>query len=486
MVSILRHPLGRALNLGRRTAWDHAAAWLLADPRCNTLDDTSLRHSLETAINRNLEIELLLTAVRKHLLLTAPTALQQPAVRAFVFSLIKQCALNGHVFFSTQEENDAVESLFSQLCSGALQPQANRIDRTFLLLALYRPLEEIVDALPMEVRDLDLPPEFVYYVRQHVAAEKEVHALTGNIHSYERIQDETSLKVSAQYEDYPYPKWDFFRLPSPGHGLEPMRGYFSASTLRALDGPIDVLIAGCGTGERAIQSAVGFPKANVLGIDLSRTSLAYAIRMARLWRVPNVRFEQLDILQVDRLLDCQFDMIECIGVLHHMADPMTGWRALVNCLKDGGFMSIHVYSKLARREVSDIRETVTHEGVDRDYIRCVRRELMVSNPALIDKLAARNDFFDIYRCKDLLFNVSEQHFTVPQLAAYLQKLRLEFHGFRTPPFVDNALWTRFPHGHSARDLAAWAVFEERNPDAFKSNDGYAFWCRKKLGAHASR
>ena len=42
-----------------------------------------------------------------------------------------------------------------------------------------------------------------------------------------------------------------------------------------------MLIAGCGTGQHAIETAQRFPAARVLAIDLSLTSLAYALRKTR-------------------------------------------------------------------------------------------------------------------------------------------------------------------------------------------------------------
>jgi SAM-dependent methyltransferase len=43
---------------------------------------------------------------------------------------------------------------------------------------------------------------------------------------------------------------------------------------------IDILIAGCGTGQHAIETAQRFAGANVLAIDLSLGSLAYARRLS--------------------------------------------------------------------------------------------------------------------------------------------------------------------------------------------------------------
>ena len=49
------------------------------------------------------------------------------------------------------------------------------------------------------------------------------------------------------------------------------------------------------------------------------------------------------------MLNKKFDIIESAGVLHHMADPVAGWRTLTNCLKPNGLMKIGLYSNLARQ-----------------------------------------------------------------------------------------------------------------------------------------
>lgn len=76
---------------------------------------------------------------------------------------------------------------------------------------------------------------------------------------------------------------------------------------------------------------------------------------------------------------------------------------------------------------------------------------MTENAGQIDRLAARNDFFHLSRCRDLLCDVREHHFTIIELTRCIDDVRLD---------------------------DAWGRFEEPNPYAFKADDGYAFWYRK--------
>src|SRR5690606_839498 len=134
--------------------------------------------------------------------------------------------------------------------------------------------------------------------------------------------------------------------------------------LAFMDGEFDVLIAGAGTGKQALQSAFAYgPKARLLATDLSAPSLGYADCAAKRYGVDNIEFMVADILDLDRL-DRQFDIIECVGVLHHMADPWAGWRKLVSRLKPSGLMYVGLYSATARANFGILREQPDYPGPD--------------------------------------------------------------------------------------------------------------------------
>ena len=97
-------------------------------------------------------------------------------------------------------------------------------------------------------------------------------------------------------------------------------------------------MAGCGTGQHPISTAARFRNSQVIAVDLSLSSLAYAQRKTEELGIKNIEYIRSDILNLKKL-DKQFDIIESVGVLHHMNDPMAGWKALVDCLKDGGVIA---------------------------------------------------------------------------------------------------------------------------------------------------
>ena len=71
---------------------------------------------------------------------------------------------------------------------------------------------------------------------------------------------------------------------------------------------------------------------------------------------------QADILDLGKF-NKQFDIIESLGVLHHMDNPIQGWKVLTDCLKPGGLMKIGLYSELARQHIVEIREEIRQKGI---------------------------------------------------------------------------------------------------------------------------
>src|SRR5262249_5182171 len=153
------------------------------------------------------------------------------------------------------------------------------------------------------------------------------------------INDDVSVKVQRQYEENPYPKW--VRTAPIGKRVSfnrKMRLHFPLVGFRNLaDGRLDMLIAGCGTGQHAIETAQEYIGVRILPIDLSAASLAYAKRKTAELALDNIEYAQADILQLGSL-GRRFDVIEASGVLHHLADPFAGWSILLGLLKEDGVM----------------------------------------------------------------------------------------------------------------------------------------------------
>ena len=70
----------------------------------------------------------------------------------------------------------------------------------------------------------------------------------------------------------------------------------------------------------------------------------------------------------------RFDLIEAVGVLHHLADPYAGWRVLLSLLRPGGFMLLGLYSAPARRNLAGIARPASRReyGTSADDVRRAR------------------------------------------------------------------------------------------------------------------
>jgi SAM-dependent methyltransferase len=231
---------------------------------------------------------------------------------------------------------------------------------------------------------------------------------------------------------------------------------------------VQILIAGCGTGQHSIESAQRLVGVETLAVDLSLTSLCYAQRKSRALGLTNLHYAQADIMQLGAI-GRSFDLIEASGVLHHLADPLAGWRVLVSLLRPRGIMRVGLYSELARGDVLAVQAFIAERGYgsSADDIRRFRQELMATGSEMASKMASEHrDFFSISECRDLLFHRQEHRFTLPQIGAFLAECGLRFLGFELEGPVLGQFRRRFPDPGALTDLELWHAFETENPRTF--------------------
>ena len=81
-------------------------------------------------------------------------------------------------------------------------------------------------------------------------------------------------------------------------------------------------------------------------------------------------------------------------------------------------------------------------------------------------------------CRDLLFNVMEHRFTLPQIGAFLARHALSVIGFEAEPELIELFQRQFPKAEIT-DLQQWQTFELANPLAMRRYM-YVFTVRKDL------
>jgi 2-polyprenyl-3-methyl-5-hydroxy-6-metoxy-1,4-benzoquinol methylase len=437
-------------------------------------NDIFLQSALQTTIIRGATLELFLTHLRSVLLRLADADILDLGdvddnIVSLFCALAQECFLNEYAYGLTGQETQRASRLRDIL----LQNLSAGSEISPLLLAAvgaYFPLHSLPSAKSLLAQAW--PPYAADLLRQQLAEPLEEAEDARAIPTLTAIDDQTSLQVMRQYEESPYPRWVINPLAGFGGKLRAER----ADTDALCE---EILIAGCGTGEHPLDVAQKSPGARILAVDLSRPSLAYARRKTREEGLRNIEYAQADILQLGTI-GRSFDRIEAVGVLHHLADPKAGWRVLLSLLRPNGVMRIGLYSETARRPLVDAQAIIAKEGyrATTDDIRAMRQRIIRErDDARWNLLLSTVDFYSISGCRDILFNVMEHRFTVPEIAACLDEFGLSFLGFELDPKIIEKFREQYPGADAIRNLDHWNAFEAANPQTFPNM--YMFLVRKK-------
>lgn len=376
-----------------------------------------------------------------------------------------------YIFALDQDEQEDVEAIRDDI-NYYNPPRLADI----LLYALYEPLTSLTNI--EEIKTVLGDEGLLDFLRIHITDYETRLDIKKTIQSLTPIENDVSEAVREQYETFPYPRWGKVgeNVNSAGHvsflGEERTKAISKAGA--------KILIAGCGTGQQACEYAIAFPNASILAVDLSQTSLSYAISKKKEHGLNNIEFRQGDILQLGEHLKPEYDMIISTGVLHHMKDPELGWSVLNGLLKSGGIMRIALYSEIARTSLVRAQEIIRKKrfGHDAQGIRDFRSNI----DALLKKddaklITSTSDYYKMSECRDALFHVQEHLFSVPRIQAALDKMGLEFYRFENiPPNLTEQYKRAFPDNPEMDNLDYWHKFEQKNRLAFLQM--YRFFCFK--------
>lgn len=444
---------------------------------------------LEKTLNVDAELEIFLTRIRRALLLDRQHGNASGDARlALIRSLAHQGANNEYVFSLDAAEQRRVDELRDDIerITPSIDGPNPDLERKLCLFGMYDGFYSLScrERLGGMARAA-WSERFLPLLDKTLTFLLEEEKIKPGIKSIGMIADRTSQLVRSQYEENPYPRW--LSLPdlkktSIRHVLKQFFPHFTPPPI--VDGSIEILIAGCGTGKQPIREALTYKDVEVLAVDISTSSLAYAIRMARKYGATNIRFMQGDILNLASL-QRRFPVIECSGVLHHMEDPLAGWKVLSGLLMKDGLMSIGLYSETARKDLNAAPNEFRSAGLapTRDSIRKHRSGILtrlargeISRSSILNN----DDFYSTSGCRDLLFHVQEHRFTIPQISQALIELDMKFIGFKFPAAKDrdikNLYLSHFPSDREMTNLSCWDQFENMYPNTFLLM--YQFWCQK--------
>jgi len=257
----------------------------------------------------------------------------------------------------------------------------------------------------------------------------------------ETSQD-TSAAVERLYDTYPFPPEPLLDEPPPGYNWRWnwLAAYNFCTGQKPPRQDIRILDAGCGTGVGTEYLVHLNPQASVVGIDLSSGALSVATERCRRSGAARVEFHHLSLYDAAQL-EGEFELINCVGVLHHLPDPIRGIQSLAAKLAPGGLMHIFVYAELGRWEIQLMQKAIALlQGNQRgDYTDGVQvgRQIFASLPENNRLVKREKERWSMENHRDANFadmyvHPQEIDYNIDTVFELIGASGLEFIGFSNP------------------------------------------------------
>lgn len=421
----------------------------------------------------DLKIERFLKYLRKNILINISSVKNKKSTLIVINAIAKQCFINEYIYNIDEIEKKAIKELEKKISNNIKFKASTDICLGISCLAAYKSLnnykwsKKILNYV--EIEDL---------VKQQIKENATEENIKKEILSHD-ISNAISKKVKNQYENNPYPRWTKISLYNePKNILSYVNNnnlFVDEKKLKNWNN-LNILVAGCGTGQHAITTATKFINSQITAIDLSANSLSYAKRKANELEIKNIDFIEMDILDL-KYFGKNFEIIESVGVLHHMENPFNGWKALVNTLKPDGLIMIGLYSALARIHIKKIRKKIIKikNTISNDDIKLFREEVINLENDDYELIKQSPDFYSMSSIRDLIFHTQEHTFTISEISKYIKDLDLKFCGFENREIIK--LFTKiYSKNKDLYNLKLWDKFENENYRIFAGM--YQFWCQK--------
>ena len=442
-----------------------------------TIKNELFHLTLQKALFRDKFLEKFLCHIRKEILLLTKNKNKNENLiqefKDFLISFAEQSFLNEYLFFQSDEEIKIINDLKNEI-----ENDKNINELYISILGCYLPLNSskiIIDKLVKYTSKSDLFNDLVQIQIKDAIKENE---LKSTINSLDNISDNISKKVREQYEENPYPRWRYADTVPKNKFLTLLNNNIKPNKIISKDNNLkrNILIAGCGTGQHLVNTS-SYDNSNILAVDLSLSSLAFAKRKMQELNLSNVEFLHSDILNLKNL-NKKFSVIECVGVLHHLKDPEKGLKILLDILDQKGYLKLGLYSEFARKHIVETRELIKKYNIKSNILEIRKFREIIKNDKdnkSFHKLNYNYDFYSTSNVRDLIFHVQEHRYTLPKISKFLKKYNLEFLGF-TNSSNKKAYSKFYPNDLKCTSLENWNKFEINNPDIFKQM--YQFWVKK--------
>ncbi|HEY9618997.1 MAG TPA: class I SAM-dependent methyltransferase [Crinalium sp.] len=248
--------------------------------------------------------------------------------------------------------------------------------------------------------------------------------------------------VAKLYDTYPFPPEPLLDSPPPGYNWRWnwLAAYNFCTGRKPATEAIRILDAGCGTGVGTEYLVHLNPHAQIVGLDLSAGALAVAKERCQRSGADRVEFHHLSLYDVEQIPG-EFEMINCVGVLHHLPDPIRGIKALAPKLAPGGIMHIFVYAEQGRWEIKLMQEAIAllqgnKRGDYRDGVQVGRQifSALPENNRLVkrelERWSLENQRDECFA--DMYVHPQEIDYNIDTLFELIDASGLEFIGFSNP------------------------------------------------------
>jgi Tfp pilus assembly protein PilF/SAM-dependent methyltransferase len=371
---------------------------------------------LQAAPISDVDVERFLTVMRAALLQRAQaSAVLDEATIGLCASLARQCFLNEYVFLETDDERSRVHALHTAI-GNALRGNEPIAGQQLAMLAAYRPLYRVDSAAELQKRSW--PASMAALLHQQIEEPLREIALISGLEA----ATPNAMSTAEVLQEGPSPRWvkavTTLRARPVDAAVQTFVPGIGRLPAVASSAP-DVLIAGCGTGEIAIEAAMLYDQSRVLAVDGNAQNLAFGLRQAQSLGLDRVTFQRADL---DNLggLGRSFDVIEC-GGLHRAVDPWKAWSSLITLLRAGGVMRLGLLSETTRNMLAAAGEFAAQGNYQPDIegIRLLRQNVLrLPSGHAATNAALSSDFFSTGTARPLFFGPHGQRRSLGEVQGF--------------------------------------------------------------------
>lgn len=226
--------------------------------------------------------------------------------------------------------------------------------------------------------------------------------------------DQITKEVNEMYEKYPYPSIACFKdVDLNKHANKVLSSL--GKTVDDFSLEDEILDIGCGTGEITCSLALN---ASVTAVDLCRSSLERAKKLAVKNKIKNINFVKENVLDLD--LRKKFDYVFSYGVLHHTSNPNLAFKHAARHLKEKGFITIGLYNSFGR-----VRHRIRKSFLNTLAGKSIEKRIELAEKFL--GMKAENEIERIYLA-DKFANPNERYFAMETVLNWFNENNIDFYG----------------------------------------------------------